>query len=90
MNENCPVCNPSPPCNPRDEPDIVKGIRARFEEGCTPNPDHVLMHRAIREIEQLRTNVRSMVRQLDHIGHLGTCMADNVKRNHKIDGGWAP
>jgi hypothetical protein len=34
--------------------------------------------------------VRTMAGQLQHIGHLGTTMAENVKRNHRIDGGWEP
>jgi len=85
MTENCPICNPK-----INDGDIIKDIRERLGEGYTPALDHALMHRAIREIERLRTNVRSMVGQLDHIGKAATCMVDSVKRNYKIDGGWEP
>ena len=87
MTENCPVCD-----SKIVDKDVVKVIRERFRDGFTPaSPlDHTLMELAIREIERLRENVKSMTGQLAYIGDLGTAMADSVKRNCRIDGGWEP
>lgn len=87
MTENCPICNPPKP----EEVDLVAALRARIEmDREYPNRQQKLFQRALNEIERLRVTVKSMTGQLAHIGHLGTTMADNVKRNYKIDGGWEP
>lgn len=87
MIEKCPICNPLKP----EEKDIVVALRARIEiDRLYPNPQQKLFQRALTEIERLRENVKSMTGQLAYIGDLGTAMADSVKRNCKIDGGWEP
>jgi hypothetical protein len=87
MTENCPICNPKEP----EERNVAVLLRGRIaSDPCPGNPDQELFQLALNDIERLRVNVKSMLGQLAHIGHLGTCMADNVRRNYKIDGGWEP
>ena len=87
MTENCPICNPKEP----EEKNVAVLLRGRIaSDPCPGNADQKLFQQALSEIERLRENVKSMRGQLAHIGHLGTNMAESVKRNFKIDGGWQP
>jgi hypothetical protein len=87
MTEKCPICNPKEP----EEKNVAVLLRGRIASDPSPgNPDQELFKLALKDIEHLRENVKSMRGQLAHIGHLGTNMADSVKRNFKIDGGWEP
>lgn len=87
MTENCPICNPKEP----EERNVAVLLRGRIaSDPCPGNPDQKLFQLALNDIERLRVNVKGMLGQLHHIGHLGTTMADNVKRNYKMDGGWEP
>jgi hypothetical protein len=73
------------------ETNVAVALRSRIaSEPCPGTPDHKLHLWSLREIDRLRTSVKSMTGQLEHIGHLGTTMANNVRRNLKIDGGWEP
>ncbi len=83
----CPICSPKEP----EEKNVAVSLRGRIaSDPCPGNADQKLFQRALREIERLRENVKSITGQLAYIGDLGTSMADSVKRNCKIDGGWEP